>query len=132
MAPSTKSPKRRYLTLLEVADLADIDAALPRRVRRQRVWRLFRGFELRDDTKYLHQTGGPTSPMKICVEDLHLLDPWDPSTVQAIRNDVDGLADQHSRLNRRVKSLEDFAERASAFLKKLAQTDSRVTQKPVH
>jgi hypothetical protein len=31
---ATKSPKRRYLTLLEVADLAAVDAALPRRVRR--------------------------------------------------------------------------------------------------
>jgi hypothetical protein len=93
---------------------------------------MFRSFELRDGVKYLHQSGGPTSPMKICVEDMHPLDPWDPSTIQAIRNDVEQLQDDHVQLRRDLSRVEKFAEEASAFLRRVAQIDSLLTHKPVH
>lgn len=132
MAPSSKSPKRRYLTLLEVADLTELDASLPRRERRRRIERQFRTFERRDGVKYLHQTGGVTSPLKVCTEDLHLLDPWDPSTVQKLRQDLDALADQHSRLKRRFNKLEEWAEKTSDYMKQLAQTGPQLAPKSVH
>lgn len=124
--------KSRYLSLLEVAQLLGLDPALPATTRRLRVRRLFRSFEARDQVTYLHKNGGPTSPLKVCVDDLHLLDPWSPSTVQAIRNDVDAVSDSHNRLKRRVNALEEFAEKASAYLRQLGQAGSKLDPKPVH
>jgi hypothetical protein len=98
--------------------------------------RLFRGFERRDGVVYLHKSGGPTSPLKVCVEDLHLLDPWEPSTVAKLRADLDALASEHSRLKRRFKTVEDFAEQASTYLKtvskQLALIDPQLASKNVH
>ena len=125
--------KSRYLTLLEVADLYGVEPELPRRLRRQRVWRMFRSFELRDGVRYLHQSGTSTSPTKVCIDDLHLLDPWEPNTIQRLREDLDALAIAHNNLKRRVSPLEDFAEKASDWMRQqVAQTDSLLARKPVH
>lgn len=129
--PKGTLTSRRYLTLLEIADLVALDESLPRRERRRRLERQFRAFERRDGTTYLHKTNR-TSPFKVCVEDLHLLDPYNPSTTARLREDIDALSLDNKRLRRRVLALEDFCERANAYLKQLAQANPQFARGNLH
>lgn len=131
MAQDSTFRKRRYLPLLEIADLVGVDPNIERRARRRRIERIFRGFEQRDGVAYLHKSSR-TGVLTVCADDLHLLDPWDPNTTHRLREDLDALVEAHSRLKRRFKKLEDYCEQVSDYLKSLARPGTPLAHEKVH
>ena len=127
------SSKRRYLSLSEVADLLEVDAAKPARDRRRYVQRLFEALEAKDGAKYLHaDRTGKGARYRVCVEDLGRLDPWDPSTITAIKEDVSALAAKAVRHSKRIKALEEFCEAVSAHLKITANDNQSTAKKTIN
>jgi hypothetical protein len=113
---ASKTTKSRYLSLAEVATLLEVDKPT-QRAKNLYVRRLFRKLERRDRTVYLHQFGKPGAKLLVCVDDLSRLDPHNPSTIQAIRKDLDDLEHENNELRRRVARLERFAERVEGYFK---------------
>lgn len=124
--------KSRYLTLLDVADCLGVEEGKPARDRRRHVQRLFEALEKRDKRTYLHRSAPGTKGNRItvCVDDLAALDPWDPSTTTALRNDLDALVTENRRLRKRVKKLEEFCEAVSDHLR--TNRSQPTAQKIVH
>lgn len=66
---------------------------------------MFEALERRDGKQYLHRSeaGSTGNRIKVCVEDLSALDPWMPSTTQALRNDLDKLSERLKRFSGQVR-----------------------------
>ena len=130
---SASSSKKRYLSLSEVADLIGVDAAKPARDRRRYVQRLFEALEAKDGAKYLHaDRTGKGARYRVCVEDLGRLDPWDPNTITALKENVEALALKQSRQSKRLKALEDFCEAVSEHLKVTANDNQSTAKKALN
>jgi len=112
---SSKISKSRYLFLSEVADLLKVQKKT-QHYRVQYVRRLFRRLERRDGCVYLHSTDG-SRDLRVCVDDLAQLDPYNPSTLQMMRKDVDGLERENQDLRARVARLERFATNVESWFK---------------
>jgi hypothetical protein len=116
--------RARWLSLVEVADLLHLDGT--RANRRRAVRRLFRRLELRDNAVYLHKRGEHTSGLFVSVDALSALDPHDPSTIQAIREDLNKALERAHRLEKRLKAVEAWAERASDYISRIGPQLSQI------
>jgi len=112
---SSKPTKSRYLYLLEVADMLGVKGKDPH-TRRQTVRRLFRRLEERDGCTYLHKVEA-SSKLKVCVDDLAQLDPYEPTTQQALKARVEELEREKLQLKARIARLERFAVEATTWMK---------------
>lgn len=127
------SSKKRYLSLSEVADLIGVDATKPARDRRRYVQRIFQAIEAKDGAKYLHaDRAGKGARYRVCVEDLGRLDPWDPGTITALKENVEALALKQSRQSKRIKALEDFCEAVSEHLRVTANDNQSRANKTIN
>ena len=137
----------RYLTLLEVADLMKVPhrEKPPRedqRLRRQDAYRMVRALEKRDGVPYMRSRGPrrPGSRLFVSVAAVEQLAAWDPGTLTAMREDIDVVAVQVRRAERRLDGhdrditalkliQQKAAEFADAVNMALTQSASQATQK---
>lgn len=120
------SRPKKWLKLSEVADLMGVKHEDPRE-RRRVVRRMFRRLEKRDGVQYLHRdsNGGW---LRVSVERIEQLLPWEPGTVSGIRRDMGTINGQIRDLTRRtnghgarIRKLEKFRKATEVFVSALRE-----------
>lgn len=92
---------------------------LPKALAVKHVRELFQRLERRDKRVYLHKFGASrNSPFLVCSDDLLLLDPWEPSSLQELLDRVKALQAEKVELKKRIERLERFASDTQHFLNK--------------
>lgn len=111
----------RWLKLSEVADLMGLKH--PRQKHRvEYVRRLVRQLEQRDGTEYAKRfSDKPNAPMWIAMSVIEKLMPWDPSTVSAIRADVEEIGSRIKRAERRIDTHDRELSKHREWQKKAAE-----------
>ena len=117
MSRSLRHGPDRLLTMPELAKLLGFEGEQ----RCQKVRRLFRRLEQRDDAHYLVRLGRRTWGVRLSSVERAL--PWSPGTLTAIRLDVDQVGAEVSTLKKRVNAhggriqkLESWRQHAQQFL----------------
>jgi len=117
-----KAGTDRLLTMPEVAELLDFKG----QKRCQRVRRLFRRLEARDDARYLIRIGRRAFGVRLSSIERAL--PWSPGTMTAIRLDVNEIGNELTTVKKRVNAhgarlqkLEAWRGHAQRFLNATAE-----------
>ena len=112
----------RWLSMSEVAKLVEPELVTTNRAEaRRRVWRLIRRLEARDGTRYLRRFGSArNSPLHVSVAALEQLMPWDPGTLTAMREQMNGLGMRVKRVERRVGHNETNIKKIADWTKRFA------------
>lgn len=112
----------RLLTMPELADLLEFKGAK----RCEKVRRLFRRLERRDDSSYLIRIGERAYGVRLSSVERAL--PWSPGTLTAIRLDVDEVGAELDTVKKRVNAhgsriqkLESWRTHAQRFLSATAE-----------
>ena len=118
--------RQKWLRLSEVADMLDLETD-DKRERRRIVRRMFRRLEQRDGVQYLHRdsNGGW---LRVSIEKIEQLLPWEPGTMSGIRRDMGTINGQIRDLTRRanghgarIRKLERFRKFTETYIKQLSE-----------